>query len=139
MTRPNIVENGKITTVMLSKSDLDAIAKARGNMSVSGYIRYLVGCGLHPEKSEVELMKLREDLSEKDRKIEAFERERGKMTEEREGVKSEMSSSYKMFIGDDPYRKPTLSQCENWLESRCKNTGISVREMTVYLKEKELL
>jgi len=54
-------------------------------------------------------------------------------------VKSEMSSSYKLFVEDIPHKRPTSSQCENWLESRCKSTGISVREMTVYLKEKELL
>ena len=139
MVRPNKVKDGKITTVMFSKNDLEMIEKVRGKTSVSEYIRFLVENGLNPSKKEEEIVKLRKELYEKNGLIHAFERERHTVIEEKETKKDEIGISFKVYTGDNPYRKPSPSQCQNWLESRCKGTGVPITEMTIYLKKEGLL
>ena len=141
--RPSDVISPMAYTVLLGEKERKAVAELQGNRSFSAFVRGAILSQYGPAGVIAEerwaLMKtqdgLKQEIKTLEKQLGESKQRGGVITEEKEMKKDKISTSFQVYAGNDPHRRPSPSQCQNWLESRCKGTGISVTEMTIYLKE----
>ena len=131
MARPKIMEDGKITTVMLDRGDLEIIEEVRGKTSVSGYIRSLIKKQVNPIGDE-EWTILKRQLEEAKLTIAAFERKEKAVTKEKAEAMAYIAKGLELYKNEDSRRAEDPETCRRWIESRCKGSGISTSEFLSY-------
>ena len=135
MARPKIMEDGKITTVMLDRSDLEIIEEARGKTSVSGYIRNLIKKQRNPA-GEKEWVILKRQLQEAQSKIAAYERKEKTVTRERVEAMGYIAKGLELYKNEDKRRAEDPETCRRWIEARCKGSGISTNEFLSFQSDR---
>lgn len=134
MARPKIMEDGKITTVMLDRGDLEIIEEARGKTSVSGYIRSLIKKQVNPVGNEESII-LKRQLQEAQSTIEAFERKEKAVTREKVESMAYIAKGLELYKNEDSRRANDPETCRRWIEARCKGSGISTSEFLSFQRD----
>jgi hypothetical protein len=127
MVRPRIMEDSRILSVVLDKSDVDTIEKARGKTSVSSYIRRLVREQIDPDEKD-EMRGLQRKLREAKLKLEVFERKEKAVTTEKAEAMAYILKGLELYKSEDTRRADDPETCRRWIEARCKGCGISTSE-----------
>lgn len=122
MSRPKIMEDMKVVSHALDKSDLIIIEKERGNLTASAYLRYLLRetqKGALEEKNELE-NKLKKELRDTKAKLEVFERRDRTISQEHKAATQEISEGFIGYLSK--YPNAGQRERDNWLCSRCKDS-----------------
>ena len=136
MVRPKIMDDGKILSVVLDTVDREIIEKERGDRSCSSYIRSIIR-EQDPKASqqgEAKTLVLRKELRAMEAELESYRRNEQEATKEQEEVMKYIAQGFELYTeknkraGDPEARR-------NWLEARCKGSGVSPAEFLSYQKK----
>jgi len=131
MARPKIMEEGKITTIMLEKGNLEQIERVRGKTSVSGYIRRLVEEQLSPSGGD-QTADLKGELREAKAKLEMYERKEKAVSKEKIEAMAYIAKGLELYKNEDIKRADDPETCRRWIDARCKGSGISAGDFLNY-------
>lgn len=129
MVRPRILEDSKIISLVMERTDMEIVEKEKGNQSFSSYVRNLIretqtGIGEKVNKEN----KLKKELQDTKAKLEVFERIDRATTQEHKVATQEISDSFIGYLSK--YPNAGQRERDNWLNSRCKaSCGVKPTEI----------
>ena len=135
MGRPRELEEAKMVPIILDQETRKIVALRKGDGGVSGYIRRLIR-EQDPKASrqgEAKTLVLRKDLRAMEAELEDYRRKEKEATAEQEEVLKYIAQGFELYTeknkraGDPEARR-------NWLEARCKGSGVSPAEFLSYQK-----
>lgn len=128
MPRPKIMDDMKVVSHALDKSDVEIIERERGDMTASAYLRYII----RETQSTGGNAKLQKELRDTKAKLEVFERKEKAIVKENVGAMREIADSFTGYLAK--YPNSAQSQQDNWLSSRCKDScGVKPHEILSYI------
>ena len=140
MVRPRIMEEGKITTIMLDRTDMEIVEEERGDASFSGYLRALIRQQKRSGNlttSEEKMIGMERKMAQMKAKLEKYEQREEEISREKEEAMVYIAQGYELYRennrrSDDPVAR------QSWLTSRCKDSGITATQMTSYLVDQDI-
>jgi hypothetical protein len=124
MARPKIMEDMKVTSHALDKSDLVIIEKERGKLTASAYLRLLIRGTQKEEGERSEIKTLQRELQETKMRLEAFERKERNVSQEHKDIIQDIADNFTGYM--DMYPNASQREQQNWLSGRCLHQpGIS--------------
>jgi hypothetical protein len=135
MGRPRELEEAKMVPVILDQETRKIVKLRKGDGGVSSYIRRLIR-EQDPKASqqgEAKTLVLRTDLRAMEAELECYRRKERETTKEQEEVLKYIAQGYELYKqnnkrADDPEAR------RNWVEARCKGSGISPVEFLSFYR-----
>ncbi|AJP62034.1 hypothetical protein [ANMV-1 virus] len=138
MGRPRELEDAKMVPVILDQETRKIVEMRRGDGGTSRYIRKLIR-EQDPKASrqgEAKTLVSRKDLRAMEVELENYRRKEQETTKEQEEVLKYIAQGFEMYKqnnkrADDPEAR------RNWVEARCKSSGVSPAEFLSFHKRGE--
>lgn len=129
MARPKILDDMKVTSISLDRSDMEILEREKGILSASAFLRNLIR---ETQGEFGENKKLKKELRNTKAKLEVLERKEEAITQEHKDATRIIAEG---FVGYQTiYPNASRSQRDNWLGSRCKDSdGVRPTEVISYL------
>lgn len=128
MARPKIMDDAKIISVVLDRTDLEAVEKERGDFSISSYLRSLI----RETQTAGNIEKLQKELRTTKAKLNTFERKEKAIDEEHVIAMRDLAESFTGYLSK--YPNAGQRERDNWLSSRCKDScGLKPPEILSYI------
>ena len=140
MVRPRILEDGKILSVSLDRSDLEILEKQRGTLGFSAHIRNLIR--EETQRSDIktgnEMVGIQKELREANAELAAYKRKERLITKAEEEQKRTITEGFKQFAKNNKRSEEPLVR-QGWLESRCRGSGVTPIIMLAHFQDIGLL
>lgn len=136
MVRPRIMEEGKITTIMLDRTDMEIVEEERGDASFSGYLRALIRQQKRSGNlttSEEKMIGMERKMARMKAKLEKYEQREEEISREKEAVMAYIAKGYELYIQKNKRANDPVAR-QNWIASRCKDSGVSPAQFLSFQK-----
>ena len=117
MVRPKIMDDMKVVSHALDKSDVEIIEKERGDMTASAYLRSLIRETQKEEGERSKIKILQKELREIKTRLNVFERKERAISQEHKASVQDIADHFKGYLG--MYPNATEREQQNWLSGRC--------------------
>jgi hypothetical protein len=137
MARPRIMEDAKIISLALDRTDLEIVEREKEGASFSSYIRSLIReqvQQLNPKEKD-ETIALQKELRKTKADLEAYKRKEIVMTKIRADTLADLGVAYTNYLKQT---HPTEHYRNNWITGRCKSAGISSIDFLAYVETRTL-
>lgn len=135
MGRPKELEEAKMVPIILDQETRQIVEQRKGDAGVSSYIRRLIR-EQDPKASqqgEAKTLVLRKDLRAMEEELEDYRRKERETTKEQEEVMKYIARGFELYQEKNKRAEDPEAR-RNWLEARCKGSGISPAEFLSYQK-----
>jgi Skp family chaperone for outer membrane proteins len=135
MGRPRELEDAKMVPIILDQETRKIVEMMKGDGGASSYIRKLIR-EQDPKASrhgEAKTLVLRKDLRAMEAELESYRRNEQASTKEQEEVLKYIAQGFEQYMEKNKRAEDPEAR-RNWLEARCKGSGISPAEFLSYQK-----
>jgi hypothetical protein len=137
MGRPRELEEAKMVPVILDQETRKIVEMRKGDGGISSYIRRLIR-EQDPKASrqgEAKTLVLRKDLRAMEEELENYRRKEQETTKEQEGILKYIAQGFEMYKQNNK-RADNPEARRNWVEARCKGSGVSPVEFLSFYGQK---
>ena len=137
MVRPRIMDDAKIISLALDRTDLEIVEREKEGASFSSYIRTLIreqGQQSNTKDKE-ETIALQKELRKIKADLEVYKRKEAAITKIQTETLVDMGAAYANYLKQT---NPTEHYRNNWIDGRCKSAGISPIEFLAFVGDMKI-
>jgi hypothetical protein len=124
MARPKIMDDMKITSISLDRTDMEIVEKERGDRCFSSYLRSLIRETQKGEGERREIKMLQKELRETKTRLEVFEHKERNVSQAHNDSIRDIADHFTGYMS--MYPNASEREQQNWLSGRCLHQpGIS--------------
>ena len=129
------MEDAKIISLALDRTDLEIVEREKDGVSFSSYIRSLIREQVQRSdpKQKEETIILQKELRKAKADLEVYKRKETVQTKIRADTIADMGAAYASYLKQT---NPTEHYRNNWIDGRCKSAGISPIEFLAYVEDR---
>jgi hypothetical protein len=117
MARPKIMDDMKITSISLDRTDMEIVEKERGDLCFSGYLRSLIRETQKEEAERSKIKMLQRELRETKMRLDIFERKERNVSQEHKDSIQDIADHFTGYM--NMYPNASEREQQNWLSGRC--------------------
>jgi hypothetical protein len=138
MARPRIMDDAKIISLALDRTDLEIVEREKEGVSFSSYIRSLIREQVQRsnKNQKEETITLQKELRKIKADLDVYKRKEAAVTKIRADTLADLGVAYMNYLKQT---HPTEHYRNNWINGRCKSAGISSIDFLAYVGNQEAM